>query len=641
MKFVKNELHSKYYDDFSIFHIHTGSIEKTVAKCRIYVIITNIKNVLQEGEYYMPGIGYIDLFDEVQKMDYDPVCLSCCDLDCDTFSLMRVQMQEDIYYTQNNVYIADEIHDRKCISLLRTANREGIDLLLFPEYCISINVLRQIAADKGLWPDEMKLWCLPCQGIPWKCFEVLRQQLREMEQILLIENAVNSGVNRKKFVNVMFYCFCIWKEGRQFLCLAPQMKTHHMSDPTCVCEVAGLTTGSKIFTLGKRIVTFLCADTLNNSISWQNLQRENLTNGIIILHPQMNRSPKHKVFRRVRDEMWNHNHPGLCITCNWAAGTRLISANAKPSEKPQCIDLSWSCIYEKNVGLSFKKWQENTADARKESACYDLFAAFMEKQKTEVWFSTSAEQAVTIILPNQITNQYGATTIHSLKATERFCWRGDAWKLVRYSLTLEDRMKSDEAKEELGQSADIQAQLEPCYHFPFTEPDKYLVDRFFSLTLPNAAKALLTIDEDENLADWGILLDKTDFIAARAAFRDFYTLICKALKGSTIPRRLYGLKGEHKFICEGGEASRSCFNVISPTGKMLIVFAKDDVVARQLSKALLEKVFDNNTNLAECQLGVVYSDFAGEEFHFLPESTADISHGDHLIQEGDLTNGRD
>lgn len=589
----------------------------------------------------MPGIEYIDLFDEVQKRGYEPVCLSCCDLDYDTFSLMRIQMQEDIYYTHNSVYIANEVHDRKCASLLRIANRNGIDLLLFPEYCISINLLRQIATDKGVWPDEMKLWCLPCQGIPRKCFEVLLDQLKEMEQILLIENAVNSGVNRKKFVNVMFYCFRIWKEGRQFLCLAPQMKTQHMSDPVCACEVAGLTTGSKIFTLGKRIVTFLCADTLNNGISWQNLQSEKLTNGIIILHPQMNRFPKHKVFSRVRCEMWNHNQLGVCITCNWAAGTRLVNANGKPGEKPKCIELSWSCIYKKNADLSIEKWQVNTTDARKESACFDFFAAFMEKQKTEVWFSTSAEQAVTIILPNQITNQYGVTTIPSLKATDRFCWKGDDWKSTGYSLTLEDRMKSDEAKEKLGESADIQAWLEPCYHFPFIESDKYLVDRFFSVTLPNAAKTLLTIDEDENLADWGILLDKSDFIAARAAFRDLYTLVCKGLKGSAIPRRLYALKGEHKFICEDSENSHSCFNVFSPAGKMLIVFAKDDVVARQLSKTLLEKVFDNNTNLAECQLGIVYPDFTGKEFHFLPESTVDISHGDHLIQEGDLTNGRD
>ncbi|MCI8585147.1 MAG: hypothetical protein HFI92_04470 [Lachnospiraceae bacterium] len=160
------------------------------------------------------------------------------------------------------------------------------------------------------------------------------------------------------------------KEGKQFLCLAPQMKTQHMSDPACTCEVAGLTTGSKIFTLGKRIVTFLCADTLNNDISCQDLQNEKLTNGIIILHPQMNRFPKHEDFSRVR----------------------------------------------------------------RESAYNDLFTAFMEKQKTEVWFSTSAEQAITIILPNQITNQHGVTTIPSLKAVDCFCWKGDDWKIVKYSL---------------------------------------------------------------------------------------------------------------------------------------------------------------------------------------------------------------
>ncbi len=589
----------------------------------------------------MSNIDYIDLFKEIQDRGYESVRLSCCDLNYDTFSLMRVQMQGDIYYTRNSVYIANEDHDPKCTGLLRTAIKEGIDLLLFPEYCISINLLKQIASDQEMWPDEMKLWCLPCQGTPRDDFKTLCGQFREMEQILLIENAVKDGVNNKKFVNVMFYCFRVMKEGKQFLCLAPQMKTQHMSDPACTCEVAGLTTGSKIFTLGKRIVTFLCADTLNNDISWQDLQNEKLTNGIIILHPQMNRFPKHEDFSRVRREMWKHNHLGLCITCNWAAGTRLINADGRPDEKPACIDLSWSCIYKKNVGSSLKDWQKSTAEARRESAYNDLFAAFMEKQKTEVWFSTSAEQAITIILPNQITNQHGVTTIPSLIAVDCFCWKGDDWKIVKYSLTLEDRMKSDEAKEKLGESAGIRTQLQPCYHFPFTESDKYLVDRFFSVTLPNAAKALLTIDKDENLADWGILLDKSDFITARSAFHDLYVLVNKALKGSTIPRRLYALKGEHKFICEGDENSPFCFNVFSPAGKMLIVYAKDDVVARQLSKTLLEKVFDNNTNLAECQLGIVYPDLTGEEFHFLPESTVDISHGDHLIQEGELTNGRD
>lgn len=34
----------------------------------------------------------------------------------------------------------------------------------------------------------------------------------------------------------MFYCFRIMKKGKQFLCLAPQMKTQHMSDPAYTCH---------------------------------------------------------------------------------------------------------------------------------------------------------------------------------------------------------------------------------------------------------------------------------------------------------------------------------------------------------------------------------------------------------------------
>lgn len=587
----------------------------------------------------MLSIEYIDLFEIVQEKGCRAVRLSCCDSAKDAFSLLRVQMQGDIYYTYNSIYVADEAHDRKCEELLRIANREGIDLLLFPEYCISMSLLRQITDNERMWPNEMKLWCLPCQGIPKPCYESLMEELRGKEHILLIEDAVRFDVDSKKFVNVMFYCFRVQKDGKIFLCLAPQMKTQHMGDPTCACEVVGLTTGSKIFTLGGRLITFLCADTLNNSITWQDLQHEKLSNGLIMLHPQMNESPKHPEFSQKRRDMWNHTQSGLCITCNWAAGTRLISADAR--QKTKEIRLSWSCIYAKHAELPFEKWQANIADVQKESADCDLFAAFMEKQKTEVWFSTSTEQAITVILPNQVTDQYAATSIRSLKAINRYCWEDSGWKPSHYSTTLAERMKSAEAKEKLGQAADIQTMIKPRYHYPFTEQDKYLVDQFFSITLPNAEKALLTIDTDENLADWAILLDEKDFCAARDAFRDLCALTCKALKSDAIPRRLYGLKGEHTFIGGGFGNDGSRFNVDSSAGKMRVVFAKDDVSARKLSKNLLEDVFENNSSLAESRLGVVYPDFTGEKFHFLPEYTDDISRGDHIVQEGDLTNGRD
>lgn len=587
----------------------------------------------------MPGIEYIELFDKIVQKGMAFVELRCCGSSSTNFKLLRVQMRGDILYSDEGVWLADESHDRKCRILLELSKRKYYDLVLFPEYCISYRLLDAVVSDRNLWPDDGKLWCLPCQGIPKHEFDNYIEALKEKDTVCLIEDAISDGVSPNPFVNAVFYCLRVKKDGKPYLCLAPQLKTHHMSDHDCVCEAVGLTTGSRVFKLGGRLITFLCADTLNNNIYWQDLQNNAQTNGIIILHPQMNRSPKHKDFRRVRDEMWSHNHQGLCITCNWAEGTRLIDSQTGTAVGQ--IDFSWSCVYQKHTNFPFEKWKTDTEGARKESAACDLFAAFMKMQKTEVWFSTSAEQATAMILPNPATDQYAVTGIRSLKATDRFCWQGTGWEPTPYSSTLESRMKTDEAKEELGKSAGIQAELEPCYHFPFTEQDKYLVDRFFSVTLPNAKKALLTIDEDEDLADWAVLLDKPDFSAAREAFHDLYTLTRKALKGDTIPRRLYGLKGEHEFICEGDESSRSCFNVDSATGKMLIVFAKDDVAAGRLSKSLLKEVFDNNTNLAESKLGVVYPDFTGDGFHFLPESTADISHGEHLIQEGDLTNGGD
>ena len=39
------------------------------------------------------AVEYIDLFDDLQKMGYEQVCLSCCDSRYDSFCLMRVQIQ--------------------------------------------------------------------------------------------------------------------------------------------------------------------------------------------------------------------------------------------------------------------------------------------------------------------------------------------------------------------------------------------------------------------------------------------------------------------------------------------------------------------------------------------------------------------
>ena len=115
------------------------------------------------------------------------------------------------------VWIEDTVHDLKCRKILELANEEFYDLVLFPEYCISYDLMKSIITDRELWPDDTKLWCLPCQGTPKREFDAFIEFLRNNQDICLIDTAIADGVRPNPFVNAMFYCFRIKKSGNGWI----------------------------------------------------------------------------------------------------------------------------------------------------------------------------------------------------------------------------------------------------------------------------------------------------------------------------------------------------------------------------------------------------------------------------------------
>lgn len=198
------------------------------------------------------------------------------------------------FHREKGVWIEDAEHDEKCLRLLRLAKKRYCDLVLFPEYCISEQVIVNIIEDESLWPENHKLWVLPCQGMEKEKFDSLIKKLSDLDGVFLLDTACNSwGVLSNRFVNALFYCFLACRDGKPTLCLVPQLKTQPMGDRNCLCEQAGMTIGNMIFTLGNRLLTLLCADSMNNELTWQALQNEGLQmSGLTILHPQLNGPPE-------------------------------------------------------------------------------------------------------------------------------------------------------------------------------------------------------------------------------------------------------------------------------------------------------------------------------------------------------------
>lgn len=592
------------------------------------------------GKCWMPKIEYIELLDNLKLLEINNVILTCCNPSATSFSVLRAQIKGDVYYSSEYVRLYDPKHNEKCQMLLETAKSNYIDLVIFPEYCISYELLDKIVNNKELWPDMMKLWCLPCQGIATKDFEDFLEGLKSKENIILIDALWNHSVNKKKFVNACFYCFLVIdKDEKECLCLAPQFKTHNMSDPTCECEMAGLTTGIKLFTINHRLITLLCADALNNDIYWQDLQSENLTNGLLLLHPQLNKKPKHSQFCRIRQDMQSHNHPGICITCNWAENTRIIRAEDKNVHDE--ITLAWSCIYHKRQDVSFEDWKKKDM-LRKRNSAHGLFGAFMTKQRMEVWFSPSSEQAIVASIPIIASNQYAVSQIGGITADKQFLWSNDTacWQAQEFRYTLKERMEEPEVSKGLGQISGICNILSEGYRYPFKQQDKYLVDQFFALTLPTVEDSLMTIDERENLSDWSLLLDASEYDDAIDSLRQFGLLTQTLQKGSVIPARLRALKEHHCFCYELPVSDYHRSNINASDQRLLIVFSKNDVDAHKIVKRLITEEFNNNIDLAEQFLGVIYIDIYSNEPHFLPEYSSEIDLGDNIITEGDITNGR-
>ena len=171
---------------------------------------------------------------------------SCCDQSISNYSMLRVQMRGRILANSQGVWIEGTEHDEKCHDLLKLARKENYSLVLFPEYCISDTLLKRLAENQQLWPENKKLWVLPCQGIQNEKFTRLCNECGDLPNVFLLDTALQERyVTKNKFVTSVFYCFRAYRDEQPVLCRIPQLKTQPMGDREYLCETAGMTTGDR------------------------------------------------------------------------------------------------------------------------------------------------------------------------------------------------------------------------------------------------------------------------------------------------------------------------------------------------------------------------------------------------------------
>jgi len=585
----------------------------------------------------MDSLVLIDLREELERNQIEWDSPACCSSKGSSYSLLRTQMQGAFRFSREGVWIEDSEHDEKCLSLLRLAKQKSCDLVLFPEYCISDRVLRSIAKDESLWPENQKLWVLPCQGMAKDMFRALIKTLSKDGRIFLLDTACNPRrVTSNNFVTALFYCFLGYRDNRPVLCLVPQLKTQPMGDRDCLCEQAGMATGSVVFTLEKRLLTLLCADSMNNDLTWQALQKKGLLmTGLTILHPQLNAHPKDRVFSRIRWELFEHGEPGVYITCNWAKGTALYQ---KGYNKPEeTINMSWSCLYRKHADDIFEKWSHNGLLRQKNEKC-GLFGAVMKSKMTEVWFSLYQEEAVELRIPNLSFNGYGKLGIPDIHAQTRFCYRQDAKGWTEQGVepeTLQQRIdRLSPGNVFLHQYSQ---NIKEPYRFALDTPQKIDSDQFFALALASFYNNILEIDENENLNAWTLLLDESEQETAAKALDQLLRLIW-ILRGE-LPPQCAPLKEPHSFCYQPAQADRPSVNFQAETQAALVAYAQMPIDAQRYIKFLKKTECHDDEDLLRQFVRVFYYEPMGNKLNCEPLLSIDITQGDGISTKGDITNG--
>ena len=170
-------------------------------------------------------------------------------------------------------------------------------------------------------------------------------------------------------------------------------------------------------------------------------------------------------------------------------------------------------------------------------------------------------------------------------------------------------------------------------------PEKYNSDQFFVLALAGCQNNILEIDKDENLAAWTLLLDKSALEQATDALTQLLRLIHILENTAELPPQCEPLKEKHKFCYQPAQNGKPSVNFQTEHIEALVGFAQEAMRAKQHMKFLKQTECHNDDDLVRQFIRVFYYDPITQGLNCEPKLTTDITRGESVVIEGDITDG--
>ncbi|WP_158289527.1 hypothetical protein [Paenibacillus flagellatus] len=311
------------------------------------------------------------------------------------FRLLRLQCRGELDADERRgPHVRDEAHVALCRDMLRIARETTADVVLTPEYSFPLEMIDEMTANPELQPPSGKLWCLACQGEERARFEDRLGSWGRHGRAQVVR-PLPGEYEPSDFVCALLYVFM--GSDDHTLCIVPQYKLYASADPELYCEGVALTRGTAVYAFGSdgpnRLCSIICADAFHPELEAGHFFREG--ESWIVLHPQLNKRPRHGDMVRLRDSFYSRTagRGVVYVTSNWAESTTV-----RLPQQAMTVSTPWSCVYMKHTD----EWVDSLRRARSDNLPKGLGFAYSDKAKVKVWYAHKREhlQLLAVAKPN-------------------------------------------------------------------------------------------------------------------------------------------------------------------------------------------------------------------------------------------------
>jgi hypothetical protein len=258
---------------------------------------------------------------KLQEVGLAHPTLNALQADDTLYTVLALQPQGRIRITDNSIGHADSADaKRKMLSIIQlVAGMESQpDLVISPEYSVPWDALLELI-EADITPQLGKLWVLGCESLPLGGLREIRERLGP-KAVILDDDISPSQRTTQQYRNPLAYVFWTQSEDQlsEKLVILVQYKTT-LSGDTENTEATGMLPGKNVYLFGRapeevRLMTLICSDVFDFSRDLIKCHYD----GLLLLHIQLNNSPRHLTYKRYRQELFEFagNTELLCL--NWA-----------------------------------------------------------------------------------------------------------------------------------------------------------------------------------------------------------------------------------------------------------------------------------------------------------------------------------